>query len=170
MKRKTIALTGAAITTAITAGTFVVFSLVYSPALSKLGNREYIERMQTINRDIQNPWFLGAFMGAVVLLPLAAYLYRKTDNGRTTKLLIAASLLYIVGTFGITSAVNVPLNEKLDKVSTVTTPADSLADTRRNYETTWTRWHVVRTVAAVGAVVAVAGALFIKETNTKDES
>lgn len=170
MKAKHIALGAAAVAAIVTAGTFVVFSAVYSPALHKLGDREYIERMQTINRDIQNPWFLGSFMGAVVLLPLAAYLYRKSDDGRKASLLVTASVLYTVGTFGITSAVNVPLNDKLDKVSTATALPGSLGGTRRDYETNWTKWHIVRTVAAVGAAAAVVGAVLINDNNKKDKS
>lgn len=170
MRARHIVLGAAAVATIITAGTLVVFSAVYSPALHKLGDREYIERMQAINRDIQNPWFLGSFMGAVILLPLAAYLYRKSGDGRRVGLLVTASALYIVGTFGITSAVNVPLNEKLDKVSTTTALPGTFGGTRRDYETNWTTWHIVRTVASVGAAAAVVGALLTKNTSKKDKS
>lgn len=165
MSKKHIALSAAALTTIVTAATFVVFTVAYSPVLRRLDDREYIGRMQDINRDIQNPWFLGSFMGAVFLLPLAAYLYRKSGASRQAAFLIAASALYIVGTFGVTSAVNVPLNEKLDKVSVATTSSTKLAHVRKDYESSWTAWHLVRTAASVAAAAAVLGAVF--STNKK---
>lgn len=168
MNKKYIAIGAAILTTFVTTTTFVVFSLVMIPKLAQLSDKAYIEKMQDINRDIQNPWFLGSFMGAVILVPLAAYLFRKTGSAAQIRLLVAASLLYIIGTFGITSAVNVPLNEKLDTVSTATSLPGGLSSIRASYETSWNKWHTVRTMASVGALVALVGVIAIKKQPLKE--
>ena len=67
-------------------------------------------------------------------------------------------MLYVVGTFGVTSAVNVPLNDELDKVPAAATASAELASIRHNYESNWSSWHTWRTAAAVAAALAVIGA------------
>lgn len=165
--KKTFVLLAATLSVVGAAATFVVFSLSYVPALRKLDDQQYVQSMQQINRDIQNPLFLSAFMGAVVLLPVAAFIYRKSGVSRKVQLLIAASALYIIGTFGITSVVNVPLNEQLDQVSVATTPPAQLSTIRKDYETTWTQWHQVRTGIAVVAAGLVIASIFSKTKQPK---
>ena len=170
MTKKHIILGGAGLMTLVTAATFVVFSAVIIPKLGRLDDREYIQTMQKINRDIQNPWFLGSFLGAALLVPVSVYLFKKSGSATQVRLLAAASLLYIIGTFGITSAVNVPLNDKLDKVSVTTTSPSELATTRNDYESNWNKWHTARTVTAVAALGAIIGAIVIaKPTKNKEK-
>lgn len=151
--RKLLAITTLA--TALSAGTFFAFSVAINPAFSKLSDEEYITGMQAINRDIQNPLFFLVFFGAAVLLPLTAYLFHRSGDGRTFKLLLAASVLYTIGTVGVTAAANVPLNERLDKVNVATSSTSERADQRSAYVSPWNAWHAVRTVTAVAALSAV---------------
>jgi uncharacterized membrane protein len=80
--------------------------------LGKLADREYLQAMQSINREILNPIFFACFFGALITLPIATF--QQYHHNQTAFLLLAASFFYIIGVFGITSIFNVPLNNKLD--------------------------------------------------------
>ncbi len=67
--------------------------------------------MNSINRVIVNPLFLLAFFGTG-LLCLALLVGRINSP-----LVVAGSLLYLIGTIGVTMICNVPLNDKLAAVS-----------------------------------------------------
>ncbi|NJM75642.1 MAG: DUF1772 domain-containing protein [Acaryochloridaceae cyanobacterium RU_4_10] len=69
-------------------------------------------------------------------------------NQPNTVYLLVGSLLYLVGTFGVTMVCNVPLNDALaianpDSTDGATLWAKYLAD--------WTLWNHVRTVASLAA-------------------
>ena len=64
--------------------------------------------------------------------------------------------LYLVGTFGVTVAFNVPQNDALAVVKPATLEA---AQVWATYLTTWTLWNHVRTLAALGASVSFILAL-----------
>jgi uncharacterized membrane protein len=62
--------------------------------------------------------------------------------------LLSASLLYLIGTIGVTIGFNVPLNEAL----ALAEPASSEGATLwAKYLTNWTFWNHVRTIAALAA-------------------
>lgn len=62
----------AIIGTGLIAGTFFVFSVAIMPAFRRLPGAEGLAAMQSINVVIQNPIFLGVFMGtALISLALA---------------------------------------------------------------------------------------------------
>jgi uncharacterized membrane protein len=156
----------ALIATGLSAGVFYTFSTAINPAFAALSDQNYILAMQHINRDIQNPVFFLSFFGAAFLLPWAAKAYRGTDT-RRFKLLVAASAIYIVGVFGVTSAANVPLNDTLDKVPAQTATAAQLHDARQAYVGPWNAWHMVRTVSGVAALVLVSTAAIVPEKTRK---
>jgi uncharacterized membrane protein len=70
--------------------------------------------------------------------------------------LLVGGALYLVGTFGITIACNVPLNNALASVSPA---APDAAQRWAEYRARWTGWNHVRTAAAVAAAGAFTLAL-----------
>jgi uncharacterized membrane protein len=70
--------------------------------------------------------------------------------------LLAGSLLYLVGTVGVTMSFNVPLNNALAAVS-----PDNPEGARlwRHYLARWTAWNHVRTGTALAAATALTIAL-----------
>src|SRR5579884_425500 len=111
MKFKNIVLAAAAISTGLIAGLFFGYQVSVIPAFKTLSDVDYIAAMQAINIAIpQDPFFEFSFLGAAVFLPVAAYLHRSIPGSRQFPLLIGATLLYIIGTLGVTMAANVPLN------------------------------------------------------------
>lgn len=109
--------------------------------------------MQSINRAILNPVFFSAFIGALLLLPLSAWLNYNSEASIRFWLLITATIFYSIGLFGVTVAFNVPLNEMLEKFDIGAASATELADIRKHFEMPWNGWHAVRTVAVILSLV-----------------
>ncbi|MCL1664528.1 DUF1772 domain-containing protein [Elizabethkingia ursingii] len=142
----TLILTG--ITTALMAGLFFSYSVSVSWGLGKLADREYLQAMQSINREILNPIFFACFFGALVTLPIATF-QQYQYNQTTFLLLLLASLFYIIGVFGITSAFNVPLNDKLDLLDLIKASDVSIKQMRDSFERSWNNWNTIRTFSSV---------------------
>jgi len=133
----------AALGSALMAGTFFAFSNFVMPALAKLSAEQGITAMQSINRLVINPMFLVVFMGTMVIALLLGLAAIPTWRGTSSALIMAGSLCYLVGTFGVTMAFNVPLNNALDAIA-ATSPEG--AQLWQRYLTDWVFWNSVRTV------------------------
>ncbi|MEV6424129.1 anthrone oxygenase family protein [Streptomyces sp. NPDC051662] len=145
--------------TALTAGIFFAYSVSVNGGLHRLKDGEYIRAMQSINVVIQNPLFFLAFMGPVVLLPLVAFMHGVGSNQFLD--LIAASVIYIIGSFGLTAFGNVPLNDKLAKVDSERMSDAELAKARAAFEKPWNVLHEIRTIASVIALALVFSACLL---------
>ncbi|WP_327356913.1 anthrone oxygenase family protein [Streptomyces sp. NBC_01304] len=141
----------AALGSGLIAGVFFAFSTSIMRALAALPPAQGIAAMQKINVVIINPWFLGAFMITAVLAAVVAVVtfVLWPDHGRIELLLGCA--LYLVGSFGVTAAANVPRNDALAKLDP---QAPESAEKWKTYVAEWTSWNHVRTGAAVAACVS----------------
>jgi uncharacterized membrane protein len=146
----------AALGCGLIAGVFFAFSTFVMTALARRPSAEGIAAMQSINVVVLNPMFLGAFLGtaAVCGAAVVAGLLRWQDPGAPYWL--AAGVLYLVGTFLVTIAFNVPRNNALAAVSPT---APEAADVWTRYVRGWTAWNHVRTAAALAAAAAFSIAL-----------
>jgi uncharacterized membrane protein len=70
--------------------------------------------------------------------------------------LLIGSLLYLVGTLGVTIVFNVPLNEALARVEPDSTEGVNLW---ASYLANWTIWNHIRTAAALAAAALFTIAL-----------
>jgi uncharacterized membrane protein len=129
--------------TALSAGVMFAFTVAFNPAGKRVPDDVYAAYLRSVNVAIVNPVFLVAYLGPVVLLPLAAFLLPSWLMG-------AAAAVYIVGIFGVTTFGNIPLNNRLDKAS----PAE-LASVRTWFTGPWERLHTVRTLSGLVSVVLV---------------
>ena len=146
----------AAVGAGIIGGVFYAFSTFVMRALGRLPAHEAVAAMQSINVAVINPLFLGVFLGtAAASLGVAVGAVARWGRPGSVYLL-AGALLYVVGTFGVTIACNVPLNNALAAVA----PADAAAaQAWTRYLTRWTMWNHVRTAAAVASTVLLVLAL-----------
>ena len=146
----------AALGSGLIAGTFFAFSTFVMKALGQRPPAEGLAAMQAINVVVINPAFMAVFMGTVALclaLPVGAW-WSGPMPGRAW--LIAGCALYLFGTFGVTIAFNVPLNDALAPL----TPTDPAAQQQwANYLRTWTLWNHVRTAGGLAASAAFMLAL-----------
>lgn len=147
MNIKKTTLTLATIMTGLNAGLFFAFHIAIIPAFKTLSDHTYITSMQAINSAILNPVFLSNFIGPAIVWPIATYLHRGEPT--RFKLLLAASLLFIIGTFGVTSAANVPLNDMLAQFSLQSSTPQQITAMRTAFEGPWNNWNVIRTTASI---------------------
>lgn len=130
------------------AGVFFAFSTFVMAALAQRPSAEGIAAMQAISITVINPWFMTAFLGTgAACLFLTATSLLKWHKPLAPYLLVG-SLLYLIGSFGVTIAFNVPLN---DALATVKPNSPEGAAFWANYLKNWTFWNHVRTIAALAA-------------------
>jgi uncharacterized membrane protein len=133
---------------ALIAGVFFAFSTFVMNALSRLQPAQGIAAMQSINITAINPLFMTALFGtAATCLLLSVSTLSKLSQPDAVYLLIG-SLLYPIGTVGVTIAFNVPLNNALAIADPSSTEGTNLW---AKYLTDWTFWNHVRTLAALAA-------------------
>lgn len=144
----------AAIGSGVVGGIFYAFSTFVMAALGRLPSEQGAAAMKAINVTVINPAFMLAFMGTAILCLVLAG--ASLTWGRPAGMLIlAASLLYLLGCFGVTMLFNVPLNNQLAAVA----PAQEAALWSR-YLAVWTAWNHVRTLAPILSAILFTAALF----------
>ncbi|PZF79132.1 anthrone oxygenase family protein [Jiangella anatolica] len=147
-----IAITGSA----LMAGLWFFCSVALMPALSHRPAPQAIAAMQEINAVILNPAFGLAFGGTALLsLGLTVLTFFRLDRP-AAGLLLAAAIVILVGTFVVTMAFNVPLNEQLAAVDSGSAAGAEVWD---RYLSRWTAWNHVRLVSSTASVVLFASYL-----------
>ncbi|MEL6470735.1 MAG: anthrone oxygenase family protein [Cyanobacteria bacterium J06614_10] len=135
----------AVISSALSAGIFFAFSTFVMRALALQPSASGIATMQSINVTVFNPWFYSAFFGPAVACVMLAIVALRNWEQPGAIYLLAGSLLYLIGTIGVTGLGNVPLNDAL----AIMRPASAEgAQLWSRYLTDWTLWNHVRTAAA----------------------
>ncbi|MDV6262395.1 anthrone oxygenase family protein [Rhodococcoides yunnanense] len=137
----------AAVGCGLVAGVMLAFSISVLPGLASLPVTDAVAAMQRFNAAILNPLFLTLFLGTAVSCALATILTFSTGHDSPV-LVLAGAVLYVVGCFAVTMALNVPLNDALAGVDPGS-PAG--AQMWHNFTDRWTVWNNVRTVAATAA-------------------
>jgi uncharacterized membrane protein len=144
----TVGTVAAAVASALVAGLMFAFSTSVMPALGRRPAPEGIGAMQAMNSAILNPAFGLAFGGAALLCAALVVTAPFTVDESHALLRGVGAALYVVGTFGVTMAINVPMNVQLD--ATDAGSAEGTAVWRRHLR----RWTIptarVRAVAASG--------------------
>ncbi|WP_433174980.1 DUF1772 domain-containing protein [Actinoallomurus sp. CA-150999] len=163
---QTILLLAGTVTTGLMAGLFAAFAYAVMPALHRGGDRSFVETMQNINRVILNGWFMSCFLGSLVFLIGAAVLAWRGHGRPALPWIVAALVLYLV-MFFVTSGINVPLNNQLDKAGDPRHIAD-LAAVRHQFEGRWVAWNIVRAVSNLAAFACLAWALVLYGAHRDD--
>ncbi|GHH62677.1 anthrone oxygenase family protein [Lentzea cavernae] len=121
--------------TGLMAGVFFAFSVAVMPGLADLTPEHARGAMRRINARIQNPVFLLVFLGTAVVCGIEVF------QGR-----IAGGLLYVLGCFVLTMAVNVPMNNRLERTDDAYWP---------EYLRKWTLWNHVRAACCLASTVTL---------------
>lgn len=126
-------------------GVFFAFSAFVMRGLARIPPGQGIAAMQSINVVVINPVFLGGFLEtAAACAALVAVFWGRAGAGWV----LAGSLLYLVGTVGVTMLCNVPRNDVLARVDAASAEGGRVW---AEYVAGWTAWNHVRTVAAMAA-------------------
>ena len=144
---KSLTLFTAVILTGLSAGLFYAWMVSVIPGTRKVVDITYLESMQSINRAILNPAFFLVFIGSPLALAISTI--QQFNAGKSFWLLLAATLIYLLGTFGVTAFGNVPLNDALDALNLAELSDGKIVEFRKSYEQRWNRLHLIRTFFAV---------------------
>ncbi|MFD4257403.1 DUF1772 domain-containing protein [Streptomyces sp. NPDC058534] len=142
--------------TGLTAGVFCAFSTFVMPGLAALPPAQGIAAMNSINKAAVRPAFMAVFLGTAVLAAVIAVVTFVLWPEEAAVELLLGSALYLIGSFGVTAAANVPRNTALLEVEPGSARA---ADRWTSYVREWTAWNHVRTIASAAAAVAYVLAL-----------
>ncbi|MEO6606414.1 MAG: anthrone oxygenase family protein [Aeromicrobium sp.] len=134
----------------LSAGLFATFSYVVMPGLRQASDASFVDTMRGINVAILNPVFALIFGGAFIAAAIA--LVAGWDDA-SKPWVIAGLVLYVIGAFVITGAVNVPMNDALDAGT------GSAASLRETFEDKWTAWNHVRSVFTTAGFVCLVVAV-----------
>ena len=151
-----------ALLSGLAAGLFYSYSCSVNPGLGKLGDAEYLRAMQSINREILNPFFFASFMGTVIVLPVAAWLNYASPAGSSFYFLTTAAAVYLIAVFGVTMFGNVPLNNALEAFDIASASASEISGRRTAFEVPWNRYHMIRTLGCVVSFTLAVLAIFKK--------
>jgi uncharacterized membrane protein len=132
----------------LSAGVFYGFSSFVMSGLARASDDAAGDAMTGINETALLPAFMSVFFGAL-LVPGVTGIWGLVDGRDGGGWVLAAAAVYLVGTFGVTAALNVPLNNRL-------LAAHDKAAGWRAYRRPWTAWNHVRTFAGVLATVLAA--------------
>lgn len=150
-----IAVPVAAIGSGLMAGVFLTFSSFVMRALGQVPSAAGMEVMKAINVTVINGTFMAGFLGTAALcgLLVVGALLGIIDGGL---MLMVGCLFYLIGTFGVTIAFNVPRNERLANLSAEA--MDGVTYWER-YQREWTGWNHCRTLCSLLAAVLLTMAL-----------
>lgn len=148
----------AAIGTAAMGGVFFAFSSFVMAGLARLPAAEGLAAMQSINITAVRPAFMTGLFGTAALCLALAVRAGTTWGDRRAALLLAGSLLYLLGAIGLTAGYHVPLNDALAKLDPHSAGA---AGHWTHYVESWTRWNHLRAASSLAAAAAFTAALLI---------
>lgn len=144
---KSLTLFTAVFLTGLSAGFFYAWQVSVIPGTRKVVDLTYLESMQSINRAILNPAFFLIFIGSPLVLAISTI--QQFSSGTPFWLLLAATITYVLGAFGVTAFGNVPLNDALDALEIAELGELEIVEFRKAYERKWNRLHLIRTAFAV---------------------
>lgn len=115
-----------------------------------------IEAMQAMNASVRNPLFGTVYFGTPLVLTLAVVVMAVLRARVAAAVLGLALVLHMAGVFGVTAALNVPLNRELAAVDARAPGGDTIWQA---YSTRWQSANLVRMIAAGGCLMLVAATL-----------
>jgi uncharacterized membrane protein len=130
---------------ALVAGFLFAFAVVVMPGIKRLDDAGFLRAFQAIDGVIQRgqPLFGLVWLGSVLAVLVAGVLGFWALAGVDVLLMIAGALVYLLGVQVPTFLVNIPLNNRVQRLDV----------TREEFEPRWNRWNAIRTAFALLATV-----------------
>lgn len=151
----------AAFLCSLVAGFLFAFAVVVMPGLKRLDDGGFIRAFQVIDRVIQHnqPLFVLVWVGSVLSIIAAAGLGLRAATGLERVVLVAAALVYVLAVQLPTMAINIPLNNQLQRHDVAAMTEAARARARESFEARWNRWNAIRTAAAAVVTAALLAVL-----------
>lgn len=142
------------------AGFFYAYSVSVMRGLDAATPQQAIGAMQGINITIRNAWFAPAFFGTPILAAASAVLLFWLSQRRAAIAMTIAALVYVLGAFIPTFAVNVPMNDAL-AISPIPIDLGEAQALWSQYSIRWTGWNHLRTLSSFACLLLVGLALLL---------
>ncbi len=149
----------ATVGTACVAGVLFAFSSFVMPALGQVPAAEAIRAMQSINVFAQRAPFGLVILAAALAAIALSIRHLSAWQGTASVLVLVGTALYLVIGFGVSGAINIPLNNSL---ALATPSAADAAAVWRAYTQPWELANHVRTAAGLLASAAFALSALVK--------
>jgi uncharacterized membrane protein len=129
----------------LVAGFLLAFAIVVMPGIARLEDAAFLRAFQVIDGVIQRgqPLFGLLWIGSVVAVLAAGAWGGWVLEGVDRVLVIAAALVWVLGVQLPTFAINIPLNDRVQRGDIA----------REEFEPRWNRWNAIRTALAVLATL-----------------
>ena len=140
-------------------GFIFTYAIVVMPGLSNLNDKDFLRAFQVTDAIIQNkqPLFLFIWIGSIVAILTTVLVSLLIVGLKETWLIVLIGVAYLLGVQGITIAINIPLNNRIQKLKIQEQNDKTLADERLKFETKWNFFNTIRT----GIAISVSGLLLI---------
>ena len=139
------------IASALVSGVFLAFSEFVMRSLHKAERPAGIEAMQIINREVFKTLFMVLLIGMAFISIAMIWIGLVYWQGISSNWMIAGSATYLLITFVVTLAGNVPLNVKLDGLAY--TDQQTAAYWSRTFYGRWTVFNHIRTLGSAVASI-----------------
>ena len=156
-----VALPAALVLCGLVAGFLFAFAVVVMPGLRSLDDAAYLRAFKVIDGVIQNgsPLFGLVWVGSVLATLAVLLLGFSAASGAERMLALGGAALYVAGVQAPTIFVNIPLNNRLQRLRIDEVDSATLHEERLLFERRWNRWNSVRTTLATGTVVLLLAAV-----------
>lgn len=136
---------------ALVAGFVFAFASVVMPGIQGFNDREYLRTFKALDLVIQRnqPFFMLVWLGSVLTLSVTVLLSFWHLGGVDRLLLIAAAAIYLLGVQLPTATINVPLNNRLQKLDLALLTDSDIGEARTHFEGRWIKWNLIRTILAI---------------------
>jgi uncharacterized membrane protein len=163
MTTVSVALVAATFLVSVVAGFLFAFAVVVMPGIRTLDDGGFIRSFQRMDGVIQrgDPLFGLVFIGSIVSLVAAAVLGAPALAAFERSLLLAAGGIYVAGVLVPTGTINVPLNNRLQRLDVDALDARERSSARQAFEPRWNRWNRVRTGLACASAALLTSLLII---------
>ena len=157
-----VAMVTAAIGNGLVAGVFFAFSSFVMPALARVAPSIGVQAMQSINITVVRSAFLAVYLLTTILSAILVVAPWWISSGLAPRLAAAAGAIAVLGSFGVTMRLNVPLNNAL---ATGIPDAAASAALWATYVRDWGVANVYRALASCSASVLFTLAAVLKAGN-----
>ncbi|OAN60433.1 hypothetical protein A8B79_10845 [Balneola sp. EhC07] len=135
----------------LVAGFLLAFSLVVMPGIKNLDDRNFLKAFREMDLIIQNnnPIFMIVWVGSVLSIIALVIQGVQVYEGYKLLAVLAITVFSLLGVQLPTASINIPLNNRVQKLDLETLDEVSLKIERDHFERRWNRSNIIRTIFAV---------------------
>ena len=142
-------------------GFFYAYSVSVMIGLNALPEIQAIHAMQLLNQGTRNAVFLVTFLFTPIITSGCAVALFFAKRRWSAIFLLAAVIVYFLGSFLPTVSINVPLNYALETLVPGEIPQEDAPGIWAEYQAVWTYWNTIRATMALVALLLSGIAMYL---------